>query len=133
MNLQQKIALLLRIFFKRSSYILPGDNMRNKIVGVQDSALDFFGLKFNYHKYYTPQNSLEESLTSTSAFRHTVAKHKGIFVASLPDGAEIFAVKFKIGEDEFPFVSFISNCLYKDGYVFLGLDIKKQVFFTPVF
>lgn len=107
--------------------------MRSKIAGCENSALNISGLEFNFYKYYTPQNQIEESFTQKSSFRHTVSKYKGVFVAYLPDGAKIFALKFKPGEDEFPFISFIDNCLYKDGYVFLGADIKKQAFFTPVF
>lgn len=107
--------------------------MRSKIAGCENSVLNIFGLEFNFHKYYTPQNQLEESFTSLCAFRHTIEKYKGIFVAYLPDGAKILALNFKPGEDEFPFVSLTDFCTYKDGYIFLGLDTKKQVFFTPVF
>lgn len=107
--------------------------MRSKIAGADNSALKLYGLEFNFHKYYTPQNQLEESFTSLCAFRHIIEKYKGIFVAYLPDGAKIFALKFKSGEDEFPFVSLIDYCTFSDGYVFLGSDAKKQAFFSPVF
>ena len=107
--------------------------MRNKIAGSMNSIPDFFELNFSFCKYYTPQNPLEEKFTSHSAFRNTVAKNQGVFVALLPDSSKIFAVKFKPGEDEFAFSAFASVCTYQDNYVLLGVDIKKQAFFTPVF
>lgn len=106
--------------------------MRNKIAGIDIPTLNISGLDFTFHKYYSPQSHMEEAFTSLAGFRHTCAKHKGMFVATLSDGAKIFAVKFFACQDEFPFISLADYCIYKNGYVFLGADIKKQAFFMPV-
>ncbi len=107
--------------------------MRNKIAGINTPNFNMEGLEFQFHKYYSPQNFMEENFTSLNGFRHTCAKHKGLFSATLPDGAKIFAVKFTPCEDEFPFVSLADYCTYKDGYILIGADIKKQAYFLPVF
>ena len=106
--------------------------MRNKIAGSVEREMNIAGIKFSYHKYYSPENKLEESFMSQGGFKHTVAENKGLFVAFLDNSSKIFAVKFAPGINEFPFLSQISNTIYKNGYVFLGTDTKEQAYFKPV-
>lgn len=106
--------------------------MRNKIAGSVETEINISGIKFSYHKYYSPENKLEEAFASQSCFRHTVAENKGLFAATVDRTSKIFAVKFVPAINEFPFLLHINNTLYKDGYVFLGTDTKKQAYFKPV-
>ena len=107
--------------------------MRNKIAGNSFPTFKTAGITFTYHKYYSPQNDLENVVCSCASFKRTIAKHKGFFTYQ-PDGSTIiFAVKFIPGLDEFPFIEHINNTLYKDGHLMLGIDTKKQAFFMPVF
>lgn len=106
--------------------------MRSKIAGRSESVLHIDNTEFIHHKYYSPENKLEESFTSQACFRHSIAENKGVFVATIDRYTKIFAIKFTPGKSEFPFISHINNCLYKNGYIFLGTDTKEQAFFMPV-
>ena len=106
--------------------------MRSKIAGIKESQFLMENTEFVYHKYYSPENMLEENFASQGCFKRTVAESKGLFVAVLDDKSKIFAVKFNPGINEFPFLAQINNTVYKDGYIFLGTDTKKQAYFKPV-
>lgn len=106
--------------------------MRNKIAGSKENILNIGNIEFIYHKYYSPQNNIEELITSQSCFTHTLAQNKGFYVAYIDASTKIFAIKFIPAVNEFPFISQINNCAYINGFVLLGTDIKKQAFFMPV-
>lgn len=107
--------------------------MRNKIAGSKESTLNIGNIQFIYHKYYSPQNTTEEIITSQSCFMHTLAQNKGFYVAEPDKNTKIFAIEFIPAVNEFPFIAQINNCAYTDKYILLGIDIKKQAFFKPVF
>lgn len=106
--------------------------MRNKIAGSKENTLNICNTKFFYHKYYSPQNSIEEMVTSQSCFRHTLAQNKGFYVADIDKSTKIFAIQFTPAVNEFPFIAQINNCTYIDKYILVGIDIEKQAFFMPV-
>ena len=106
--------------------------MRNKIAGSKENILNIGDTEFIYHKYYSPQNHIEELITSQSCFMHTLAHNKGFYVTEEDTHTKIFAIKFIPGLNEFPFIAQINNCIYIDGFILLGIDIKKQAFFMPV-
>ena len=106
--------------------------MRNKIAGNSFPTFELSGLIFTYHKYYSPQNNLENAVCSCASFRRTTAEHKGFFTCQPDRNTIIFAVKFIPGLNEIPFIEQINNTIYQDGYLLLGIDTKKQAYFMPV-
>ena len=106
--------------------------MRNKIAGNSAPSMKISGFEFTYHKYYSPQNRLEDSFCSCGCFKRTIAEHKGLFTCKPDCNTTLFAIKFVPGLNEFPFIEQIDNTLYKDSYILLGVDTKKQAYFMPV-
>ena len=54
------------------------------------------------------------------------------YVYSL-DGARIYAVKSKIGQDEHPLLHFVEAARYIDFAWVVGIDTEKNRYFTPIF
>ena len=107
--------------------------VRNKIAGENILQINIKGVSFNRIKYYTPSGIMEKNLLDNNAFKLLAEKYKGIYVSQPDKNTKIFAVKFKFGEDEIPFMYSIDNVTFEDGFIIIGLDKECMEYFMPVF
>lgn len=53
---------------------------------------------------------------------------------NIPDStSKLFAVKSEIGKEAHPFISMCEAARYIDGVWIVGIDVKQNRYFTPVF